>query len=69
VPTVGVIDLHWVASLYCTISAAILLYEHLRELSKELKEERKHITEPNIEVARQDFDLNMSAPVATGNRP
>ena len=33
VPAVGVIDLHWVASLYCTISAAILLYEHLKDLN------------------------------------
>lgn len=34
IPAVGVIDLHWIAALYCTISAAILLFEHLKELNQ-----------------------------------
>lgn len=31
IPTIGVIDLHWIASLYCSIAAVILMYEQLRE--------------------------------------
>jgi MFS family permease len=31
IPAVGVIDLHWIASFYCFMAAAILLYEQLKE--------------------------------------
>jgi len=31
VPAIGVIDLHWMASLYCVISGGILLWEEFKE--------------------------------------
>ena len=31
IPVIGVIDLHWIASLYCGIAAGILLFEEIRE--------------------------------------
>jgi hypothetical protein len=31
IPEIGVIDLHWIASLYCAIAAIILLYEEIKE--------------------------------------
>jgi len=31
IPEIGVIDLHWIASLYCAIAAIILTYEEVKE--------------------------------------
>ena len=40
IPTVGVIDLHWVAFVFCITSGLILTYEYFKEIQNKLRDDK-----------------------------